>query len=352
MMGQSRLVAAADRIRQSIGRDAPGYAGIILEQSEVVVWWRGPLPHSVAVAVAAARRDVRVRVAGAAHSRAELTAAAAPIRADLRANPHSPFFGIEIAVNGSGITVDADAATVGVRSLAAPSRWAVPASVPVSVKYAPRPTTTTRMDDSPGYWGGGRINNNDNNAFCTAGFPVLRDGTEFMLTAGHCGRVGGSWNNGNDVRFFGDGVDENIGHDLLLIRADTGPLIWDGPAGDGTFTKSIAASQFVFANEFLCASGSVSGAICNYKVGTNFQSTLCDFDAYNTFECYDDLVTAIQQDGRTAAMKGDSGGPVFSLTLDDRVIAKGTITGRGGSTLFFQDFATAKADFGITIQTG
>jgi streptogrisin D len=228
----------------------------------------------------------------------------------------------------------------------------VPAGVQVTVAESPRMKVTGRLNDTAPFWGGGRIQNNDNNAFCSAGWPVTVGGANYMLTAGHCGRPGGGWNNGNDSVFFGTGALENVDHDVLLISASVGGRMWDGGVGSGEFTKGVAGSDNAFPGEFLCTSASVSGAVCNFRTSDSFQFSFCDDDAYGNFECYSDLVLADQLDGQPGARPGDSGGPVFSLSGTDRVIAKGTITGSGGSTLAFQDFVTAQRDLGISVITG
>jgi hypothetical protein len=351
MLAQAPLAAAAGRISRAVERSA-GYAGVGLDGSQVVVWWKGALPRAVRDVLNAERRSVQVRVAPAAHTRAELRAAAARIDTDLRANPKSPYYGIEIATDGSGIVVDADASMVHAAA-GVPSRWSVPAGIPVSIKYGTRARTTGRLDDSPPYWGGGRIQNNDNNAFCTAGFAVHSGSSNYMLTAGHCGRPGGGWNNGNDSRFFGTGARENVGHDLLLISATVGGRIWDGGVGSGEFTKGVVGSDDAHPNEFLCTSGATAGAVCNFKVENNFQFSYCATDVYGHFECYNDLVLADQLNGKPGSRPGDSGGPVFSLSGSSNVIAKGTISGvTNGNVLIFQDFVTAQRDFGISVITG
>jgi hypothetical protein len=166
-----------------------------------------------------------------------------------------------------------------------------------------------------------------------------------MLTAGHCGRPNGGWSNGDVTQFLGHGAHEHIIHDLLLIGADGGSRIFDGGVGSGEFTKAVAGWDWVYGGEWLCSSGSVSGAICNHVV-SSFFNTVCGYDAYGNYECYSDLIASFQVDGWIAARPGDSGGPVFGLT-GDRVLAKGTMTAVAGNWLYWQDFGTAWTDFGV-----
>ncbi|MEV4314962.1 hypothetical protein [Actinocrispum sp. NPDC049592] len=354
MLAQQPIKAAASRIQRTIdSADSAGFAGVGIGEGHVTVWWKGNPPAAVQDTIAEVRRTAKVDLVAAAHSRAELTAAAGQVKQYIKANPKSPYYGVEIAYNGSGLTVDADKADGKLSAAALPSALAVPAGIRVNVTESARPTLTTgRLNDTAPYWGGGRIQSNDGGWYCTAGFPVSDGGISYMLTAGHCGRPNGSWNNGDDSAYFGTGRYENPKHDILLIYASVGGRMWDGGVGSGEFSKGVAGSDYNFPGEMLCTSGSTTGALCNFRTGENFQFSYCYTDDYGNYECYDDLLLADQLDGRPGSQGGDSGGPVFSLSGTDHVIAEGTISGVRGSQLIFQDFLTAQRDFGIHVITG
>ncbi|MEO3808729.1 hypothetical protein ABGB17_06980 [Sphaerisporangium sp. B11E5] len=350
MEAQEPLRKAADIVRWSVERTkAGGYAGIELGGDEVVVWWKGTLPAAVQEAVTEARRGARVRVAPAAHSRAELEKAAHRVAEYMRTHPRSPYHSVVVAHDGSGLVVKAEQAGLPPAPLPAEAR--PPAGIPASVVRQERPRLAGRLNDTAPFWGGGRINNNDNDSICTAGFPVLRYDSAFILTAGHCGRPGGSWNNGDDSRFVGTGAHEHVAHDLLLISAPVHGRIWDGGVGVGEFTKRLLGWGWVSTGERLCASGSVTGARCNFIVNGNTYA-MCARDVYGNSECYYDLIAADHETWASAGTAGDSGGPVFVPWGSDGVIAKGTITATIGRTLVLQDFATAWADFGIETFNG
>jgi len=355
MEAQQPLTTAASLIQWSVERgNSTGYAGIGLGVDEVVVWWKGALPPAVGDAVADARRTASVRMAAAAHSRAELEAAAKGIANYVRVHPRSPYHRVDIAYDGSGLVVNTDPDQMLPVSL--PADMKVPAGIRVSIAKRERLQLAgpgnylkyllaSRMDDFAPYWGGGRIINTDYGGGCTAGFPVTAGGAQYMLTAGHCGRPGAVWTNGVGTRYFGTGAYENVEHDVLLISANVGGRIWDGGVGSGEFSKGVADWGWVFPGEWLCTSGSVTGALCGHIVSNDFTFMNCATDGYGNNECYYDLILAYRLDGETAVRPGDSGGPVFGLSGSDRVIAKGTITGSGNVTeLVFQDFATAWRD--------
>ncbi|MFD1044709.1 hypothetical protein ACFQ1S_03425 [Kibdelosporangium lantanae] len=208
------------------------------------------------------------------------------------------------------------------------------------------------LDDTPRYFGGGAIKNNDGVGYCTAGWSVTAGGTSYMLTAGHCGRPGGTWNNGSGNLYFGTAKYEVPEHDLLLIQASVSGRMWDGARNALEFSKGVVGSDYNFPGEMLCTSGMVTRALCNFQTGDNFQASYCATDAYGHDECYYDLLLADQLDYLEAGQPGDSGGPVFSLSGTTHVIAEGIISGKRASrTLIFQDFVTAQRDFGISVLT-
>ena len=125
MAAQAPLKAAASRIQWSVERgDATGYAGIGLGAGEVVVWWKGALPQAVDKTIADARRTTPVRVVAAAHSRAELEAAATGIAKQLRADPRSPYHSVDIPYDGNGLIVNTELDQAVTTSLPATMRAA------------------------------------------------------------------------------------------------------------------------------------------------------------------------------------------------------------------------------------
>ena len=341
MLAQRPLREAAGDIRAVVeqGR-APDFAGMVIRDGGLVVYRKGAPSAGLTSEVTEARETMTVTVESAAHSFSELEAAADAVAEHLRANPTSPIHSIDVPVDGSGLVLAADGAVDPSDVPTAP--------VPVKVVQRPRIMLTSRLADTAPFWGGARITNADTGGSCTSGFGVRRDGISYMLTAGHCGRIFGGLFNGNYSAWIGAASFENDAHDLLLVRANVGGRIYDGPVGVGEFSKAVAGWGWTTPGEYLCHSGSRSGVVCHIRNTNNMAHTMCDTDAYGVRQCYSDLVLAERVNGMTAALPGDSGGPVFGLAHDpNRVIAKGTITGAGGKWLTYQDFGTAVLDFGV-----
>ncbi|GEM_PF-4403271 len=346
MMAQVPLKEAASQIRWAVERgDDIGFAGISLEETAVVLYWKGILSDSMRNVIEGARDVAPVEVRDAPYALAELKAEAEQLTTMMRANPGSSMHSISIPVDGSELVVGTDTST-------APVPTSLPTlRVPLRMVPQVRMEFASRLADTPAYYGGARLVNMDNGLGCSSGFGVIDGvGVRYLLTAGHCGRPGGGWWNGNRSRVIGTAMAERVDHDLLLIPTQAGNRIFDGGVGVGEFSKGVAGWDWVYAHEYLCLSPSVTGVICGAHATTDFTFTLCNYDAYRNWECYSDLILATNGDWPSPrpCVSGDSGGPVFSLASNNRVTAKGTITSCGPSGFSFQDFGTAWRDFGIS----
>lgn len=342
MQRQAPLVAAAEVIRSAAEQDGKtnagsGFAGIALGDHSVSVSWKGDIPRAVRAAVLQARRDVAVSVKPAKHSKIELEAAEKRIRDQLMRSAAADF-SIEIPADGSGIALNTEGDV-------ADAKRKIPDVGPtVTVKHKQNPKTTSRLSDSAPWWGGARIANAQFGTRCTSGFGVQNYyGSRFILTAGHCGWVGNDFYNDNWTRRMGMAYSKHTAYDVMLIPTDAGGRIYDGGVGTNEFSKDVVGAGQVFMGEWLCTSGSVSGAVCGYRVN-NFTTSYCGYAAGGVWNCFSDLSTAPQQDGVVGVRSGDSGGPVFNLS-GPNVIAKGIISGQGngGRTLVFQDWGTIVA---------
>lgn len=338
-LAQRPLVEVAEALRAEVDRGAhEGYAGIVLGDAEVTLWWKGRLPRPVAAAVDRLSRRVEVEVAPAAHSEAEIRAAAGEIRAWLEANPGSGFHGIKSPGDGSGLVL---AAHPGAEFRAATGLAALDGrvDVPLTVRYEEPMAEVSRKDDSPPWWGGARTWNQTAGSLCTSGFGV-RDAANrrYLLTAEHCGQVGHRIADGAG-QFIGNVGAGHDDHDIGLVPTSSENFMYVG-GGDSNTGVPVTGWGHVFVGQHLCQSGVTSaeatgGPVCNLKVIFFYQDR-------------EDLVEAEQTQGQTAARPGDSGGSVYS-SAPGGVVANGTVTRAGGARLGFQDFATANRDFGVTI---
>ncbi|WP_189081571.1 hypothetical protein, partial [Mangrovihabitans endophyticus] len=355
---QRPLVAAASKIRWEIERHPyAGYTGIELEDAQVALWWKGALPPRMATVVRAASAIAPVRVRAAAHSLAELRAAAARVR---EAQPQVD--SIKFQVDGSGLVVGthtdkagaADKAGAGKAgaaeaasgtaasgtagsALSASALSASAGAVPVTVVREDPMRPVSRDDDWAPWKGGATIVDATRSTACTAGFGVRSGGASYILTAGHCGQVGDRI---QDARgeFIGNVGPRQQAHDVELIPTSS----VDGYVYIGTPTDNVVGLvqgwDWTFVGELLCQSGVTSSRELGRPV--------CNLKVLFYYDDEEDLVEAEQTEGQTAARPGDSGGPIYSVAASGKLIAKGTTTRVAGARIGFQDYGTAWRDFG------
>jgi hypothetical protein len=332
MLAQQPLIRAADVIQAEVMRGAhPGFAGLVLEEDHVALWWKGTVPAAVTTAITRAETKAPVEIEQARYSNAELRTAAKEIEAARGAN--SPVHAIKIPADGSGLVL-------GTTSAATARSLAPLVDVPVRTVVEAPLEPVSRQNDSPP-WKGGATIVLGGTAACTSGFSV-RNGANarFLLTAAHCGNPGSRVTDPTG-EFIGNVSVEHSDHDIMLIP--TGNVVNQQylGGGDSNTTTPVQGWGDVYTNEILCQSGVTSaretgGPVCNLRVLFFYTDR-------------EDLVEGEQINGQQAARPGDSGGPVYGPSSAGGVIAKGTVTRVAGARIGFQDFRTASRDFGVYI---
>jgi hypothetical protein len=332
MLAQQPLIHAADVIQAEVLRGADaGFAGLVLEEDHVALWWKGDVPTAIDAAIKKAEATAPVEIEQASYSNAELRAAAKVIEA--ARGEKSPVHAIKVPANGSGLVL-------GTTDAAATRAFTSMVDVPVRTVVEAPLEPVSRQNDSPP-WKGGATIVLGGSAACTSGFSV-RNGSNarFLLTAGHCGNPGARVTDPTG-EFIGNVGSKHGDHDIMLIP--TGNVVNQQylGGGDSNTTTPVQGWGDVYTNEILCQSGVTSaretgGPVCNIKVLFFYTDR-------------EDLVEGEQQNGQQAARPGDSGGPVYGPSSNGGVIAKGTTTRVAGSRIGFQDFRTANRDFGVYI---
>jgi hypothetical protein len=327
MLAQQPLVRAADVIQAEAVRHA-GFAGIVLEDDHVALWWKGAVPREVTAAVARAETRAPVELEHARYSNAELRAAAEVIEAERDPAVHA----VKIPADGSGLVL-------GTTSAAATRGLAGAVDVPMRTVVEEPLAPVSRQNDGPPWKGGATIVLG--NAACTSGFSVRNGANQrFLLTAGHCGNPGVRVTDPTG-EFIGNAGAKHGDHDIMLIP--TGNVVNQQylGGGDSNTTTVVRGWGDVYTGEILCQSGVTSARETGGPV--------CDIRVLFFYADREDLVEGEQLDGRQAARPGDSGGPVYGPSSAGGVIAKGTVTRVAGARIGFQDFRTASRDFGVYI---
>lgn len=204
--------------------------------------------------------------------------------------------------------------------------------IPVKYETTSTPKMASRGDDWAPYWGGARWGG------CSTGFGIWVGGATKVLSAGHCGSNNNNAYDGGGQLMGTISGDDNA-YDRLYINASSAGRIYDGGVGSGEFSKPVVGAQRSYVGDWLCTSGSYSGARCGIRVSATNMTINIGYLVYQ-------IVRAEQVDYTNAAGNGDSGGPVFSLSSDpNKVIAKGTLTAiDSGAWCPAPGFPPARAD--------
>ncbi len=339
MIEQRPLVVAAKMIKEAVDfTPQPGYAGIVLEEQRVAVWWKGEMPARIRRVIEEANKVADVQIFEAKHSRAELRAAAEQIR---RQFGRDVIHAIKDPGDGSRLILAMPLEEAGVQSPSSMSPSSIMSAMPavaveMEVVREEELKETSREDDAAPWKGGAQIVNATIGAVCTSGFGVLAAGRPAILTAGHCATANGQRFQDDTGEFIGNAA-QKTGHDQMIIpTSSTTNRIYVGPRSSNT-TKTVTSWEPCFIGELLCQSGvTTSGVIGSELCGLRVASFNTDSES---------LVEAVQIDGQQGARPGDSGGPLYS-DQGSTVIAKGTMTRVAGARIGFQDIPTANQDFG------
>lgn len=309
---QAELHKIADRVD-----DGAGFGGVYVDAPSrtLTVYWKGEAPATLrAEAATAQARGLTVKVLPARFTRAELRAESERlIKADASLSSVGPKY------DGSGL-------------VAKGSRPATLASnVPVEVRPADQwKASATRLRDDRPFKGGGYVDaweNGERQWSCTTGFAVVDNSTSEVkgLTAAHCGVPGTVYTNHNGLVGTVTAITDVHDGGLITNTGDGDAFaakVWVGDSilGPNQHQLDVVGASATLAGDVLCNSGALSGTIC----GIRAESTGNWIRWGGGY--LQNMVVAQQVDGYSAGGFGDSGGPVFSVTPDNRLTARGTMT--------------------------
>jgi hypothetical protein len=311
--GAARLSPAVD--------DLPGFTGIELSASQrsIIVHWQGTPPPEARRLMAGVRSQVPVVVKPARYSHRQLLAAARKV-VDAERPVGSPIVRVAVPVDGHALEIGArNAPQQRSRATAAAGGVAVVVS-----EETPKAHFYGRPDDTPPFWGGARIVNQNQSTVCSTGFALRRNatGATAMLTAAHCGAVGNTYSNGTGSRVLGSVIERSVVPDTEVVSASASGMVYDGDAWSNS-ARRVSGTAPNFVGDYTCTLGGYSGTRCDVVV-----AGVGEFVSFGG-SLIGPLVRAEQRQHSNAAGLGDSGGPVISLTGPDWTVlmANGTVTG-------------------------
>jgi hypothetical protein len=292
-----------------------GWVGSIddLAHKAMTVMWHGPrTPLLAAIIRQGERRGIAVSVQPRQHSLEQIDAAVSAI---WREAAHGGWAGFRISaiatvgarddgltVNGTYTSIPAARRASQVKSLATVV-MGMPVRVVPGVSVVP---ATGRDDDFAPFFAGGYMMDQNGTDTCSSGFAIWYSGATHITTARHCNAS--AYRPIDTFNSYGHSVATSSDGGGRVLSATGAALAWDGPYNSQDFSKLVIGYEDLGVGDYVCTGGGNSGEHCNIKV-TNMRVWYNDgFGAFSTIE-------GVQQSsGAIAAIEGDSGGPVISLT--------------------------------------
>ena len=302
-------------------------------------FWMDGTTRRVAITDAAEAADARaqgVQPTLVKHSLSQLNSVASRIDAAAASAPATvASWGVDVRLNAVVVSVVGDDPS----ALAFARRFEAgdDAVVIDHVAEAPRPLWSII--------GGQAIRNSV--ARCSAGFNARSSSARYVLTAGHCGELGGTWSGAGGV--IGPVAAYNFpGDDFAAIQVTSTAAVQTALVDrySAGADVTVAGSAVAAVGSSVCRSGSTTGWHC----GT--------IQAMNQTVNYGggDIVRGLTRTS-VCAEPGDSGGPYVSPNGATRVQAQGFTSGGSGNcssggTTFFQPVNEALSRYGLALVTG
>jgi streptogrisin C len=184
-------------------------------------------------------------------------------------------------------------------------------------------------------------------ARCSAGFNARSSAARYVLTAGHCGELGGTWSGSGGV--IGPVAAYNFpGDDFAAIQITSASAVQTALVDrySAGADVTVAGSAVAPVGSSVCRSGSTTGWHCGTIQATNQTVNYGGGD----------IVRGLTRTN-VCAEPGDSGGAYVSPNGATRVQAQGFTSGgsgncRSGGTTFFQPVNEALSRYGLSLVTG
>ena len=165
---------------------------------------------------------------------------------------------------------------------------------------------------------------------CSLGFNVVKGGTYYFLTAGHCGKVANTWySNSSHSTLIGPTIDYSFpGNDYALVRYDNASL-----SHPGGYTAANAV-----VGETVTRKGSTTGVHSGKVTALNVTVR------YSGGGRVSGLIQTT-----VCAEPGDSGGPLYDGSKALGLTSGGSGNCSSGGTTFFQPVTEAASAYGVTV---
>ncbi|HEX4101743.1 MAG TPA: S1 family peptidase [Pseudonocardiaceae bacterium] len=176
---------------------------------------------------------------------------------------------------------------------------------------------------------------------CSVGFNAISGHTRYIITAGHCTKLGGTWS-GPDGTAIGPVAKSTFpGHDFGLVEVTSAAWAQTHDVESDNGYLNVAGNKPAAVGDQVCLSGSTTGYHCG-KVETVGETV-----NYGDGDVVNGLTGT-----NICAEAGDSGGSIMSGTQ-----AQGTLSGGTGGCLlggktYYQPIQEVLSTYGLTLITG
>jgi streptogrisin C len=188
---------------------------------------------------------------------------------------------------------------------------------------------------------GGDTITNSSGSRCSVGFNAVKGRTRYIVTAGHCTKLGGTWS-GPDGSVIGPvAISSFPVHDFGLVEVASPSWAQTHDVETYSGYRPVTGEAPAAVGEEVCLSGSTSGYRCGYVEAIN-----------ETVNYGDGNVVHGLTGTSVCAEAGDSGGSFMSGTQ-----AQGTLSGGNdgcllGGKSYFQPIQEMLTTYGLTLITG
>jgi streptogrisin B len=171
---------------------------------------------------------------------------------------------------------------------------------------------------------------------CSAGFNVVKNGTYYFLTAGHCTEGLPPWyTNSSRTTSIGPTAGSSFpGNDYGIVRYANTAISHPGTAGSVDITGAANATVGMSVTRRGSTTGIHSGTVTGLNATVNYGGG--------------DIVSGLIRTN-VCAEPGDSGGPLYSGTLAIGLTSGGSGNCASGGTTYFQPVTEALSAYGVSI---
>ncbi len=176
---------------------------------------------------------------------------------------------------------------------------------------------------------------------CSVGFNAISGHTRYIITAGHCTKLGGTWSGPGGTAIGPVAKTTFPGHDFGLVEVTSAAWEQTHDVDSDHGYLNVAGDAPAAVGDQVCLSGSTSGYHCGKVVAVGETVNYGDGDVVNGLTRTD-----------MCAEAGDSGGSIMSGSQ-----AQGTLSGGSGGCLlggqtYFQPIQQVLSTYGLTLITG